>query len=576
MVSRTRVLVIFTALSLSIMLAIGCTPAQQPVTPGGEVQTGRTEAPPSVTMEVAGQRGGKFTFTDPGVGVAFGSPNDPHLVITGSGRVYSVPATNGLLTRDIYDPNLKIIPELFEKWEISKDGLTYTFKVRQGVKFHNVPPVNGREFTSEDAKYTLLRITADPSVVSEKNKPRFQRRLDFGSIKSIDAPDKYTLVVNLKEPYAPFMDAISHPGTVAIPKEFVDKFEGGFILEGMVGTGAFMPTEYRHQQLAAYKKNPDYWKKDSKGGALPYLDEVQVLHYADVQTALSAFRSRQLDSTIGGGITKGVLASLNTEMPGVRVLSSPAANITQYRFNMKFKPFQDVRVRRAIHLALDRHQMLEIIAEGKGVVAGPVTPLFKDVSNTMDWLLQQPGYRKDKKQDIEEAKRLLKEAGYGDGLAINAMFLTGTAGADYAALLADQLKAINVTVKSEQVDYAGVWIPRSVNQEFELSWMGHVYNLDADSVLSAHLHTSGGRNYGKFNDPKLDEMIDKQRTVVDPEERRKWAQEAEKYLLETVPIAFLFAGETTLLAQPWAHNMTVNLISGGAYNSFEYAWMDKH
>ncbi len=563
-------------IGLCSLLIAACGPSTGPsASPGGEQTTTKEERPAGerLGLEEASQRGGKFTM--PGTGT-FGNPNDPHLVITATGRTYAIPATNGIVKRDLYDSNNTIIADLAEKWEASKDGLSYTFKLRQGIKFHNVPPVNGRELTAEDAKYSLLRIIADPSTVPEKNRPRFQRKTDFGSIKSIETPDKYTLVVNIKESFAPFMDSMAHAGTVVLPKEFVDKFEGGFITEGMIGTGPYITTEYKNQQIASYKRNPDYWKKDSKGNQLPYLDELHFIYFADIQAQVASFRARQLDATASSlDINNGMIDAIKKADPNVKVLFTPKVNLYNFRFNTKFKPFQDARVRRAIHLAIDRYQFLELLGEGRGVLSGPITPIYKDLANTTDWLLAQPGYRKDKKEDIQEARRLMKEAGYGDGLTMNAMFTTGTLAADWASLLADQLKAIGITITPEQVDYAGVWVPRSVNGEFELSYMQHVYNLDADSVITPHVGTGGGRNYGKFSDPKLDDLLGKQRVAVTVEERRKWAQEAEKYILEVAPMTFIYAPSLVMLVQPWAHNVADGPVSGQELDSVERAWVEK-
>lgn len=569
-----KINLIICAMLILMALSAACAPAAQPAVPEG-AKSKQEGATGKAVLEEPGQRGGKMNMG--GALTLFGNPNDPHLVITASGRVSAMPVANTLLKRDIYDPGNAIVPDLAEKWEVSKDGLSYTFKLRQGVKFQNVPPVNGRDLTSEDARFNLLRIVADPSIVPEKARPRFQRKTDFGSIKSIEAPDKYTVVVNLAEPYAPFLDAISHPGTVILPKDFVQKFEGGLILEGMIGTGPYIQTEYKNQVIVSYKRNPDYWRKDSKGNQLPYLDEVSYVAFSDLQAELASFRSRQLDTTASNtAVTKGMMDSIKQGDPNVKVLVSPRANFVQYRFNMKFKPFQDVRVRRAIHLALDRQQFVDLMTEGTGVIVGPVTtPIYKDVANSVDWLLSQPGYRKDKKQDIEEAKRLLKEAGYAEGLTVNVLYTSSSTAGDHAAVLVDQLKAINVTAKPELVDYAGQWIPRSVNGEFELSFMGHTVNTDVDSMLSPHLHTEGGRNYGKFSDPKLDQLIEKQRSTVNPEERRKWAQETEKYIFETIPIAYLYGASQVKFVQPWAHNIADSPIPGGEYGSVEMAWVDK-
>ncbi len=563
------------ALLVSIFIFAACGPAAQQ--PDESTQARDTEAVRDTTkmvssdkLEVARERGGKLLI--PETTIIWGNPNDPHLTTTGSGRAYSMPITNTIVKRDVYN-NFSIAPDLAKSWELSKDGLTYTFKFHEGVKFHNTAPVNGREFTSEDAKYSLMRLTADPSVIIEKWRPRFQRALDFGNIQSIETPDKYTLVVKLKESYAPFMDALAFPGSQMLPREFVEKFSEKIILEGMIGTGPFLPNEYKNQVIASYKKNPNYWKKDSAGNQLPYIDEMAYQYFADEQTRLAAFRSRQLDVSPVGGEALKVITKSELE---IRVHMIPANSLTVYRFNMKFKPFQDVRVRRAMHLAVDRHQFAEIIAQGLGVPAGPVTPMYQDLANTTEWLHSQPGYRKDKIQDLEEAKRLMKEAGYGDGLEVHGLFSTGATVGDNIAMLADQLKPLKITLKTDQVDYAGQWVPKATAGEFELAYMSHAVTTDADSVLTSHLLTDAPRNYGKFNDPVLDDLILKQRTAVTPEERKKWAQEAEKRAFETVPMIFAYATTTATLSHPWVHNVGIGSLSGSLAHIYEQAWVEKH
>ncbi|MSQ14351.1 MAG: ABC transporter substrate-binding protein [Dehalococcoidia bacterium] len=557
-------LVILVALAI-----VACGPSAQ--RPQEDAVTTTKEAksaglPAADKLEVAKERGGLLKYP----ASAFGNPNDPHLTATANGRVYSMPVTNGIIKRDIYN-NFAIAPDLAKSWEASKDGFTYTFKFQEGVKFHNTPPVNGREFVSEDAKYTLLRLTADPSVIVEKWKPRFQRALDFGAIQSIETPDKYTMVVNLKEPYAPFLDAVSQPASQVIPREFVEKFPEKIITEGMIGTGPFTPNEYRNQNIASYKRNPAYWKKDSAGGQLPYIDDLALLFFADEQTRYAAFRAKQIDLT---SVTGEAMKSIMKDEPNVRAQQVPFNSVFNFRFNMKFKPFQDVKVRRAMHLAVDRQQFAEIIGQDLAIPAGPVTPIFPEMANTMDWLLSQPGYRKDKTQDLEEAKRLMNEAGYGDGFEVKGMFSLNTG--DHISLLQDQLKPLKITLKADQVDYAGQWVPKATAGEFELSYMTHVFSTDADSILTAHLTTGGPRNYGKFSDAALDDLVMKQRTATNLEERRKWAQEAEKRALEVLPFIFVYSPFNTSLVQPWVHNAGNGPLSDSLPFIVEQAWVEKH
>ncbi len=563
------------AILISIFVFAACGPAaqQNEQSSASEEAVKTRDAAKMVSsdkLEVVREKGGKILI--PETTVVWGNPNDPHLTATGTGRIYSAAMTNTILKRDIYN-NFSIAPDLAKSWDLSKDGLTYTFKFHEGVKFHNVPPVNGREFTSEDAKYSLLRIIANPSLIVEKWRPRFQRALDFGSIQSIETPDKYTMVVKLKEPYAPFIDAVAFPGSQVLPKEFVEKFPEKIIIEGMIGTGPFLPNEYRNQSIASYKRNPEYWKKDSAGNQLPYLDEFAYQYFADEQTRLAAFRARQLDASPATGEQ---LKAIQRDEPSVRVLMIPNANITVFRFNTKFKPFQDVRVRKAMHLAVDRHQFAEIIGQGLAVPSGPVTPGYPDLANTMDWLLSQPGYKKDKTQDLEEAKRLMKEAGYGDGLEVGGLFSTSATSGDTIAMLQDQLKPLKITLKGEQVDYAGQWVPKATAGEFELAHMNHAVSTDADSVLSSHLLTNAPRNYGKFTDATLDELILTQRTALSLEERKKWAQEAEKRVLEVVPMIFAYTPTNATIVHPWIHNVGLSSVSGLLAHIPEHAWVEKH
>ena len=577
MIERTKEMesIYLLGLLISIFILAACGPAEQSAGPsdssGNAIQARDTAKMVSADkLEVATQRGGKLILA--ASGTAFGNPNDPHLTATASGRVYSMPTNNGIVKRDIYN-NFSIAPDLAKSWQVSSDGLTYTFKFQEGVKFHNSAPVNGKEFTSEDAKYSLMRLTADPSVIVEKWRPRFQRALDFGSIQSIETPDRYTMVVKLKEPYAPFLDAVSQPGSQVVPREFVEKFPEKIITEGAVGTGPFLPNEYRNQSIASYKSNPNYWKKDSQGGQLPYLDELVFQFFADEQTRYAAFRARQIDvAPVLGEAMKSILK----DEPSARVHMVPANNLNVYRFNMKFKPFQDVRVRRAMHLVVDRHQFVEIVAQGLAVPAGPVTPVYTDLANTAEWLLQQPGYRKDKTQDMADAKRLMKEAGYEDGFEVDGLFSTGGTVGDNIALLQDQLKALKISLKAEQVDYQGQWVPKATAGEFELAYMGHVFSTDVDSVLTPHLSTGGPRNYGKFNDPTLDDLILKQRTAVTLEERKKWAQEAEKRALEVVPMIFNYSTTVASLVHSWVHNAGNGPLSESLPFMVEQAWVEKH
>lgn len=554
---------------LSVLLAMAaCGPAAQTPEPSGTTQGQQPESKKKAVVEVAGERGGKLVMS----GSVFGNPNDPHLVIAGSARNYAPPAANGLLTRDIHDPKNPIVEDLAKSWEISKDGKTYTFKLQQGVKFHNVPPANGREVTSEDAKYSFMRMMADPSVIVEKWRPRYQRATEFPKL-SMDTPDKYTLVINLEEPFAPLLDAIAYVSSLILPREFVEKFPEKVITEGMIGTGPFMPVEYRHQQIATYKRNPDHWKKDSEGGQLPYLDGVDIVLFADPAAAVAAFRAKQIDIFTPNKTNFDVLKK---EMPNAKASITTNAHYSRIVINVAAKPFDDLRVRRAMQLAVDRQQIRDIIGDGVTTISGPVTsPLYPDMANTMDWLMSQPGYRQPKTQDIAEAKRLMKEAGYENGFTVE--FLGQATDADLGVLLADQLKPLNIIVKVDVQDYNGIIVPRATNGEYQIATaIGTVVGADVDSVLAPGFTTGASRNYSRYSNPAFDDLVKKEQHALTIEERRKYAQEAEKLLLEESPAIWTTTSISLMLAQPWVHNANKGIGAGSEYQMFGNVWMEKH
>ncbi len=207
---------------------------------------------------------------------------DPHLE-TWAAALQVIHQTYNALLKFNHD-GTKILPDLAESWE-QKDDLTYSFRLRQGVKFHNVAPVNGRELTSEDVKYSIERQMTDQPG-------KFQHAYFFlGKLASIQTPDKYTIVFKTKEPYAPFLNYIASPWTVIVAREAVEKH--GDLQRHAIGTGPFIMQEYRREQEAVFVKNPAYFKK-----GLPYLDEVRLQYVIDPVAATAAFRGQQTDISL--------------------------------------------------------------------------------------------------------------------------------------------------------------------------------------------------------------------------------------------------------------------------------------
>src|SRR6058998_3462017 len=210
---------------------------------------------------------------------------DPHLSVSFLTHSY-VSLVYSQLVRFPYGPeqqhstDFSIVPDLAERWTASKDGTVYTFHLRKGVKFHNKPPVNGREVTADDVKYSLERFMA---------KSAFRTRFD--PVLSIDAVDRYTVRITLKEPYAPFLNHLANSTYTAILLREVEQKLGDFNRpEAVVGTGPFMLKSYDKGVRLVFERNPDYHVK-----GLPYVDGVVIEITPDAATRLSLLRAGKVD-----------------------------------------------------------------------------------------------------------------------------------------------------------------------------------------------------------------------------------------------------------------------------------------
>ena len=228
---------------------------------------------------------------------------------------------------------------LAESWTTSADLKTWTFKLRPGVKWQNVAPVNGREVTADDVVFTINRYIKGAALPN------------YRAIESVDSPDKSTIVIKLKDPNGWVLNDLFGTSEFITPRELIEQSGGIHPNDKMIGTGPFMLKDYQYRREATYVRNPDYWRKDKKGNRLPYIDAWRGVFIQDPATALAAFRTNQTD---GGGIQQqGVLDLIKANAP-IRLYSNGHPSIDAIAFNTTKVPWNDVRVRRAFSMALDR------------------------------------------------------------------------------------------------------------------------------------------------------------------------------------------------------------------------------
>ncbi len=406
-------------------------------------------------------------------------------------------------------------PELALDWEISDDLLTYTFNLREGVVWHDVEPVNGRPFTSADVKATFDAVLAEGHQAAL-----------LTNVTSVETPDDYTVVLTLSEPFAPLINNMASHFLWILPAE---AFEEGYDrTTTVIGTGPFMLAEREVDVETNYERNPNYWDVDENGVQLPYLDAIHSLVLNDTQQVIAAFKAGEID-IMTNAMSPELRDQLMDDMPEAFYGEWIDAGMGQIGVNMDREPFNDLRVRQAISMAIDRQGMGDTI-RGGGTVPTNVAPALADYVLPEDERVAALPY------DVEGAKALLAEAGYPDGLEAT-LIATDRYGASYTAQtewLVQDLEAIGITVNLEMLDYATYFGSRWPDQEYDLQFGPQTPFLEPDDWLRLQMASDGNRNWFGINDPDLDAMLLDQLTIVDPAARAEAIQDIQRYALENV------------------------------------------
>ncbi|MBI2910360.1 MAG: ABC transporter substrate-binding protein [Chloroflexi bacterium] len=411
----------------------------------------------------------------------------------------------------------KIVPELAEKWEISPDGMVYTFTFPTGIKWHD-----GQSFTMDDVKYSLERMQK-PKAFNTLS-PRGEGLL--AAMDNAQIAGENSIKIALKYPSASFLPNIA-TGWIAIEPKHILVAKGDTRRDA-VGTGAFKLKQFSPDISLELVKNPNYHIK-----GLPYLDGIKYYTVKDDATRFSVFRTGQVKITFTGsaGLTSTQTEIVRRDMAEkATVYESDAITSYVITFNMGRKPWDDVRVRKAVDLAFD-HQAAIKVNGNRGYIGSIYTAPW---GMKPEELAKLPGFRQPKDADIAEAKKLMAEAGYPNGFKTTLICNAGAAREKQAVFAKDQLAKIGIDAEITPVDQTTLY-ERGDRRAFDLLTTTYARNTtDPDETLYTFYATRGSRNYGDFSDKAVDELIGKQARTLDEGARKEILAEIEKKITSQV------------------------------------------
>ncbi len=446
---------------------------------------------------------------------------------------------------DVRPGTFTVEPHLAERWE-QPDDTTYIFHLRHGVKWHNKPPLNGRELAADDVKFTYDRF------LTEQGNPL---RFTLESVDRIEIVDRYTVKFLLKEPFVWLINVLANPySTWIIAPEVVQKFDDLKKPESVIGTGPFILERYEPNVKTVFKRNPDYFLKDQ-----PYVDGVEWLVLDDPSTGLAMYRAGQIDCGPAPqwGVRQQDLESLKKSHPNLvyqDFLSNVTASVLYMRTDMP--PFNDVRVRRAISMAIDRQGIIEAV-----YIRGEPTPAIARGATEWSLPIDQLGEGARYYQyDPKEARRLLAEAGFAKGFK-TPISTTGGYGPDLldvVQLVQRSLKDIGIEAEMKLQEY-GAYMATTFLGKFEGLAMGPLsITWEPDSVLYGMYAPDQPRNSGHVNDAKLTAMLKEQRRTKDLEARKQLIFDIQRYVAAQQYYVYTNSGVITGTWQPYVKNYAPN------------------
>ena len=486
-----------------------------------------------------------------------------HETATNSTIIPIMPVMNNLVLFDqskAQNSPDTIVPDLAKSWSWSADGKDLIFKLEEGVKWHD-----GKPFTAKDVVCTfdLLMGKAEPKLRANP------RQSWYTNVESVTADSDFQVTIHLKRPQPSMLtllasgDSPIYPCHVPAPQ----------MRTKPIGTGPFKFVEFKQNEGLKLTRNTDYWKKGK-----PYLDGIEFTIVPNRGTAVLGFVAGRFDITFPWEVTLPLLKDIKSQLPNAQCQVTSMNNTTNLIVNRDAPPFDNPDLRRALVLALDRKSFIDILNQGDAQEGGTMQPLKDGIWGMPEAMLHSvPGYGTDVEKNREEARALMKKAGYGPDKRLKLKIATRGISLykDPAVILASQLKDIWIDADVDIIE-TSQWFPRVTRKDYSvgLNTTGNGVD-DPDQNYFENFSCKSERNYTGYCNPEIEKLFEVQSQEKDIEKRKKIVWEIDRKLLEDGARPVIMWNRAAVCMQPFVKDYVANVNS--VYNGFRFenVWLDK-
>lgn len=478
---------------------------------------------------------------------------------------------NGLMSLEVNDHAKDLLaanlePMLAKSWERA-GATTLVLHLDPAAKWHNVAPVNGRPFTSEDVAYVIEAYRKAPV-----------QRFIYRDVDKVETPDKNTVRLQLKQPAAYLEQQLATPYNVMFAREHAESSEG--LAKRPIGTSAFVFESAQDRVEMKLVKNKEYFKKDPRTGKqLPYLDGITAYYFADPNSAAAAFNAKQIDGISGGdrlaweSIIDGHPEYVSTITP------PPPGNQPNMAMRLDKEPWNDVRVRRAMSLGVDRQLVAQAFG-GLGMASYSQDWSYMGFKEPWRWEQMGPYY----KFDVQQAKQLLSAAGYGSGfgrkISMDMSAASGGIGYDIPVLVNDAWRRnLGLEIDIKPFVDAATFNRAFFGKQFQDICANSYYTLgfEPDEMSYGVNHSQAPSNFGYVNDAVMDDLVVKQGNELDRTARSKILQQIMDRDTDQVFHLWTVALNQITVRQPYMFNYNSFLYGGPtsvSSHGSQYAWLN--